>query len=250
MSKERPSTPDPQYNWTPGADPQTETEIEAFFDSPEIERLKVLMCNIGQRMWQKDYVDGNGGNLTIRVGDNLVLCTPTMISKGFMQPADMCLVDMEGKQLAGTRLSTSEVLTHIGIMKRQPDAKACCHAHPPEATGFAIAGVTPPRFLMPESEVFLSEIGLAEYRTPGSPECSELVGHLGIEHMVVLMGNHGVISRGKHIEIAYWRIEYLEALCKVYLTAREVLGSEKVPQITGENAKIVAGWHKAVSARM
>ncbi len=250
MSGKEPSTPDLQYNWTPGAGPQSEAEIDEFFTSLEIEGLKELMCDIGRRLWKKDYVDGNGGNLSIRVGDNLVLCTPTMISKGFMRPEDMCLVDMEGAQVAGTRLCTSEIHTHIGIMKRQPDAKACCHAHPPTATGFAIAGVVPPRFLMPESEVFLSEIGLAAYRTPGSPACSEIVGRLGVEHMAVFMCNHGVITRGKHIEMAYWRIEYVEALCRSYLVAREVLGGEAVPQIGGENAEIISRWYKEVSARM
>ena len=134
MSKQEPATSDPQYNWTPGADPKTEKEIETFFHSPEIEQLKKLMCEIGRRMWQRNYVDGNGGNLTIRVGDDVILCTPTLISKGFMQPEDICLVDMEGRQLAGTRVRTSEVLTHLGIMKRQRNAKACCHAHPPHTT--------------------------------------------------------------------------------------------------------------------
>ena len=82
---------------------------------------------------------GNGGNIAIRLGEDIALCTPTLICKGFMTPADMCLVDLDGKQLAGTRKRTSEAMTHFGIMKRQPAAKACVHAHPPHATAFAIA---------------------------------------------------------------------------------------------------------------
>ncbi len=107
------------------------------------------MCDIGRRIWEKDYVDGNGGNITIRVGDNLVLCTPTLISKGFMRPEELCLIDLDGRQLAGTRKRTSEALTHLGIMKRQPAAKACVHAHPPHATAFAIANVRHP--VLPDS---------------------------------------------------------------------------------------------------
>ena len=103
MSRHEPATPDLQYNWTPGADPKTEKEIETFLNSPEIKRLKELICDIGGRLWQRGFVDGNGGNLTIRVGDNLILCTPTLISKGFMKPGDICLVDMDGRQLAGAR---------------------------------------------------------------------------------------------------------------------------------------------------
>ena len=135
--------------------------IQQFFTSPAVEAVKAQMCDIGRRMWEKDYVDGNGGNITARVAENLVLCTPTLISKGFMKPCDMCLIDLEGNQVAGTKKRTSEALTHLGIMKRQPKARACVHAHPVHATAFAVASVIPPSCLIPEAEVFLGEIGLA-----------------------------------------------------------------------------------------
>jgi L-fuculose-phosphate aldolase len=111
---------------------------------PAIVAIKQRMVDIGKRMWAREYTDGNGGNLTIRVGDNLVLCTPTLVSKGFMTMEQMCLVDMEGKQLAGKYKRTSECMTHLAIMKRQPKCKACCHAHPPHGTAFAVAGVRRP----------------------------------------------------------------------------------------------------------
>ncbi len=249
MSRQKPHTPDPRYTWTPGADPKTGKEIHRFFHSAEMERLKEMLCDIGRRMWQKNFVDGNGGNLTIRVGDNLILCTPTMISKGFMQPDDMCLVDMEGRQLAGNRERTSEVLTHIGIMKRQPNAKACCHAHPPTATGFAIAALVPERFLTPEAELFLGEIGIAEFRMAGSPECSEIVGELGVNHTVILMANHGVITRATHIEMAYWRLEIVETLCRNHLVARELKGNGEIPQIRGDAAEKLSNAYTAISAQ-
>ena len=129
-----PILPDYEFKWTPGNDPKTPTEIQAFFHSPAIVELKQRMVDIGKRMWAREYTDGNGGNLTIRVGDNLVLCTPTLVSKGFMTLEQMCLVDLEGKQLAGKFKRTSECMTHLAIMKRQPKAKACCHAHPPHGT--------------------------------------------------------------------------------------------------------------------
>jgi len=211
-------------------EPKTPKEIETFFHSQEMEQLKAVMCDIGGRMWQRGFVDGNGGNLTIRVGEDLVLCTPTLISKGFMKPDDMCLVTMDGEQVAGVLKRTSEVLTHLGIMKRQPNAKACCHAHPPTATGFAIAGSSPRRFLTPEAEIFLGEIGLAEFREPGSPECSDVVGALAPDHTAIFMCNHGVITWGKDIEMAYWRMENVETLCVNQLVAQELKGSEPLPQ--------------------
>src|SRR6185503_7683538 len=106
-------------------------ELETYFRSPAAHALKEQLCDIGRRLWQREYVDGNGGNIAIRVGEDIALCTPTLVSKGFMKPEDMCLVDFEGNQLAGTKKRTSEILMHLQIMKRQPKAVATCHCHPP-----------------------------------------------------------------------------------------------------------------------
>lgn len=230
-----PTVPDYEFKWTPGSDPKTPAEIQAFFYSPAMEELKNRMVDIGRRMWARDYTDGNGGNLTIRVGDNLVLCTPTLISKGFMTPEDMCLVDMDGKQLAGTRKRTSECMTHLAIMKRQPKAKACCHAHPPHATAFAVAKVRPPTCLIPEAEVFLGEIGMSPYQTPGTPANAAAVGEAAIDNMAVLMENHGVITWGKDIEDAYWKMENTDSYCRTVWVASQ-LGKPLTP-ITGGQAK-------------
>ncbi len=231
-----PILPDYEYHWIPGTDPKTPAEIEAFFHSEPIHQLKERMVEIGQRMWAREYTDGNGGNLTIRVGDNLVLCTPTLVSKGFMTVEQMCLVDMEGKQLAGKYKRTSECMTHLAIMKRQPKAKACCHAHPPHGTAFAVAGVQPPTCMIPEAEVFLGQIGMAEYRTPGTPANAEVVGNAAVDHMAVLMVNHGVITWGKDIEDAYWKMENVESYCKTVWVASQLNGG-KLLTITGGQAK-------------
>lgn len=231
-----PMVPDYEFRWQPGNDPQSPGDIHDFFHSAEVETLKVRMADMGERMWKKNYTDGNGGNLTIRVGDNLVLCTPTLISKGFMQPEDMALIDLDGNQLAGTRKRTSECLTHMAIMKRQPKAKACCHAHPPHATAFAVAGVQPPTCMIPEAEVFLGQIGMAEYQTPGTPANAVAVGEAAIEHMSVLMINHGVITWGKDIEDAYWKMENTDAYCQTVLLAMQLKGSDLLT-ITGGQAK-------------
>ncbi|MDF3128496.1 class II aldolase/adducin family protein [Kiritimatiellaeota bacterium B1221] len=238
-----PTVPDYEYKWTPGNEPKTPAEYHAFFHSPEITVLRERMAAIGERIWNKDYVDGNGGNLTIRVGDNMVLCTPTLISKGFMKAEDMCLVDMNGTQLAGTRKRTSEVMTHIGIMKRQPKAKACCHAHPPHATAFAVASVVPPTCMIPEAEVFLGQIGLAPYQTPGTPENADTVGEIGVNHQSVLMENHGVITWGKDIEDAYWKMENTDAYCKTVWMASQLKGGE-LKTISGSQAKELIGIRK------
>lgn len=231
-----PTVPDYEFRWTPGKDPKTPAEIAAFFNSPEIQILKERMCDIGRRMWAKDYTDGNGGNLTIRVGDNLVLCTPTLISKGFMTPDDIALIDLDGKQLAGSRKRTSEAMTHIGIMKRQPMCKACCHAHPPHATAFAVAKVQPPTCLIPEADIFLGKIAIAPYQTPGSQENADTVGEVGKDNQCVLMANHGVITWGKDIEDAYWKMENADAYCKTIWVASQ-LGKDLGEGVGGAKAK-------------
>src|SRR5271157_4671468 len=176
---------------TPSSAP---SKIAAFFNSPEVRALKLQLCEMGRRLWSRAYVDGNGGNMAVRVGENLALCTPTLVSKGFMKPDDMCLVDLEGNQLAGAKKRTSEILMHVQIMKRQARAAATVHCHPPHATAFAVAGVEPPTCLHQEMEVCIGEVPIAPYRTPGTPELGKLVADLTDHHNTILMANHGVVS--------------------------------------------------------
>jgi L-fuculose-phosphate aldolase len=210
----------------PGAVPQPDSsgnELERFFNSSEMHALKEQICDIGRRLWGRAYVDGNGGNISIRVGENRVLCTPTLVSKGFMKPADLCLVDLDGNQLAGETKRTSEILMHLQIMKQQPKAKAVVHCHPPHATAFAVAGVEPPSCMIPEIEVFIGRVPVAPYRTPGTPEMGKLVADLAGEHNTILMGNHGAVSWSHlSVEDAYFKMEILEAYCRTVVVATQL----------------------------
>jgi len=230
-----PILPDYMYRWEDKQDPQTPAEIAQFFNSPEIETQKERMCEMGRRMFQREYTDGNGGNMVVRVGHNLFLTTQTLISKGFMTPETICLVDWDGKQLAGKYKRTSECMTHLGIFRNQPKCRATCHAHPVHATAFAVAGVEPPSCMIPEAEVFLGKIGVAPYRTPGSPENAEVIGAMGKDYQAILMVNHGAITWGEHIEDAYWKMENIESYCKVIWIA-QTLG-KGMKTITGSEAK-------------
>src|SRR5580658_2913759 len=201
----------------------TPSKIEAFFNSPEIHALKLQLCDIGRRLWSRAYVDGNGGNIAIRVGENLALCTPTLVSKGFMKPEDMCLVDLEGNQLAGAKKRTSEILMHLQIMKRQARAAATVHCHPPHATAFAVAGIEPPTCMIPEIEVFIGKVPIAPYRTPGTPEMGKLVADLTDHHNTILMANHGVVAWSHvSVEDAYFKMEIIEAYCRTVTVAAQL----------------------------
>ena len=200
----------------------SKSELESFFNSPYARHLKEQICEMGHRLWKRAYVDGNGGNMAIRVGEEIAICTPTLVSKGSLKPEDMCLVDFEGNQLCGTKKRTSEILMHLQMMKRQPKAIATCHCHPPYATAFAVAGIAPPTCMLPEYEVFCA-VGIAPYRTPGSPEMGKLVADLTDEYNTILMANHGVVTWShNNIEEAYWRMEIIEAYCRTIVVAGQL----------------------------
>jgi L-fuculose-phosphate aldolase len=197
-------------------------KIEEFFNSSPMRTLKEQICEIGRRMWRRAYVEGNGGNLGLKVACDLVLCTPTLISKGFMTPADLCLVDMAGNQLAGEKKATSEISMHLQIMQLQPRATATVHCHPPNATGFAIAGMLPPTCILPEYELF-SSVAMAPYRTPGTAEMGKVVAELADQHNTILMANHGVVA-WSHLDIedAYFKIEIIESYCQTLLVVSQL----------------------------
>src|SRR5262249_46312594 len=113
-------------------------------------KLKEQICEIGRRVYAKGFAAANDGNISIRLNDREVLCTPTMMSKGFLKPEDLCVVDYEGKQLRGTRRRSSEILLHLAVYKHRPDVQAVVHCHPPHATAFAVAGLLIPKCILPE----------------------------------------------------------------------------------------------------
>src|SRR4051812_44048090 len=130
-------------------------------------KLKELMCEIGRRVYAKGFAAANDGNITVRLNEREVLCTPTMVSKGFMKPEDICKIDYEGKQLAGAKKRTSEALLHLAIYKARPDVHAVVPCPPPHATAFAVAREPIPKCVLPEVEVFLGEVPISRYETPG-----------------------------------------------------------------------------------
>lgn len=216
---------------------------EALFNSPEAQKIKEEICEIGRRLWARDMVDGNGGNISYRIGPNEVICTPTLVSKGFMKPEMMCMVDLEGNQLAGTWKRTSEITTHLAIYKGAPSAKSVVHAHPVYATAFAIAGVEPPQCLIPELEVFAGKVILAPYKTPGSKEMAETIQPLAAMHQSILMGSHGVICWGFGVEDAYWKMENTDSFCRTVLAAaplksRSMIPGEKVSELLDIRKKL------------
>ncbi len=228
-----PIVPSLVYHWQPGSDAITPEDIQRFFYSPEIMELKDAMIRTARKMWSRNMVDGNGGNITVRVGDNLVLCTPTLRSKGEVLADEVALIDLDGIQKAGWRKRTSEANTHLAIMKVQPKAKSVIHGHPPYSTAFAVANIEPPSCLCSEVEVFTGKIRLVEYHTPGSKEICDAVAKVGKDNPAILLANHGVMAWGSDVEDAYWKMENMETACQTIWVASQLNGG-KMPTISAE----------------
>jgi L-fuculose-phosphate aldolase len=184
--------------------------------------LKEEICDIGRRIYAKGFAAGNDGNISFRLGPNEVLCTPTLVSKGFMKPADLCIVDMEGNQLDGARKRSSEILLHLTIMKERPDVNAVVHCHPPHATAFAVAREPIPQCVLPEVEIFLGEVPITRYETPGGQKFADTVKPFVKHANVMILANHGTVSCGETVERAYWWTEILDAYCRILMLAKDL----------------------------
>ncbi|MFP5238150.1 MAG: class II aldolase/adducin family protein [Acidobacteriota bacterium] len=191
-------------------------------NSVEAAALRAEIIAVGRKLWTRQYVDGNGGNISVRLGLKYVLCTPTMISKGDLQPDDICLCDLEGRILVGDRDRTSELLLHLEIYKAQAQARAIVHCHPPYATAFAMTGSAPPNGLLPEYEFFIGPAAVSPYETPGTKAFAETVLPFVRDHNTILLANHGVVFWADTVTHAEWMTEILDTYCKTYLIAQQI----------------------------
>lgn len=209
------------------------------FHSPAVQAIKKEIVRTGRKLWQRQYVDGNGGNISARVSDKYVVCTPTLLSKGDLRVEDLVLVDLESRLICGHRPQTSELLLHLEIYKCVPQAKAVIHCHPPYATAHAVAGVVPMGNLVPEQEVFVGPVALSPYETPGTPEFARTVHSLAKEHNTILLANHGVVCWADTVTHAEWYVEIVDTYCKTILIASEL--RPKLKEISpGKIAELLA----------
>src|SRR5687768_13482083 len=185
-------------------------------------KLKEQMAEVGRKIWLKGFCAGNEGNHSYRLGEDRVLCTPSLISKGNLKPDDMCIVDMEGKQVSGKRKRTSEINLHLAIYKARPDVRAVIHSHPPHATAFAVAGVDLPTCIHPEAEVFLGAVKTAKYVTPGDTRLGESILPYVKDSNTILLQSHGVVCFHPDLEQAYYQLEIVDAYARILLLAKQV----------------------------
>ncbi len=194
--------------------------------SESITELKQQMCEVGRRIWQRGFCAGNEGNHSARIGDDRFLCTPTGLSKGFLEPADLIVVDGQGRQVEPNsrgRKPTSEIKVHLAIYRVRPDVRAVIHSHPPHATAFAIANVPLPEGVHPEAEVFLGKVRTARFAMPSTQALPEsLLPLIKPDTNTLLMGNHGSVSFSNSLIDAYYKLEILDAYCRILILCKQI----------------------------
>jgi L-fuculose-phosphate aldolase len=192
-----------------------------------VEALRADIVEVGRRMYARGYTASNDGNISVRIGDDRLLMTPKSVCKGFMTPDMMCVTDLAGKKLEGDRDPSSEMLMHLEVYRQRPDVRAVVHAHPPTATGFAVAGIPLDRAVLAEVLTTLGSIPLAEYATPSTSELPDAVRKYIKAHDGMLLANHGALTVGGDLYSAYYKMETVEHFARISLVAR-LLGRENL----------------------
>jgi L-fuculose-phosphate aldolase len=208
-------------------------------------RLREELVQYGAMLGRLGFTPATSGNLSVRLDEGRVLVTPTGVSKAEMKPEDMVIVDLNGRQLSGSRKVTSEVGMHLAVYQGRSDVRAVIHSHPPIATGFACAGRGLDEVLCQEAVMTLGLVPLAEYATTGTGEVAASLRPLLEDHDAILLANHGAVSYGDTLLSAFNKMETLEHLAHIHLVAHQlgtarVLSQAEIDQLRGAKAKYVA----------
>jgi L-fuculose-phosphate aldolase len=201
-------------------------------------QLRADIVEVGRRMYARGYTASNDGNISVRLDGGRLLMTPKSVCKGFMTPEMMCVTDLEGRKLQGDRDPSSEALMHLEVYRQRPDVNAVVHAHPPIATGFAVAGIPLDRPVLAEVLTTLGSVPIAEYATPSTRELPEAVRKYISAHDGMLLANHGALTVGADLFSAYYKMETIEHFARISLVARllgreNLLAREEVTRLQG-----------------
>lgn len=190
----------------------------------------VAVC---RRLYEKGLIAGPDGNISVRLSAGSILITPAALSKVDVTPDDLVEVSMDGVRISGYREPSSEVHLHVRLYTRRPDVQAVVHAHPPTATGFAVAGEGFESYVLPELVYQMGRVPLVPYATPGTPAVADAFEPFIAGHDAFLMANHGATTTGPSLLIAHQRMESVEHSARILLTAR-LLG--RVTELSAEQA--------------
>lgn len=202
--------------------------------------IKNEICEIGKRIYNRNMVAANDGNISVKLNDNEFLCTPTGVSKGFMTPEYICKVDKDGMVIEASEgfRPSSEIKMHMRVYKERPDVMSVVHAHPMYATAFAIAGIPLTQPIMPEAVITLGSVPIAEYGTPSTEEIPDAISKYLPYYDAVLLENHGALTYGDSLLNAYHKMESVEFYAQLLFLSKQ-LGGPK--ELSGEQVQRLYG---------
>ena len=194
--------------------------------------IKEQICDIGRRIYNRNMVAANDGNISVKLNDNEFLCTPTGVSKGFMTPEYICKVDAKGNVLEANEgfKPSSEIKMHMIVYEKRPDVGSVVHAHPVFATSFAIAGIPLTQPIMPEAVITLGSVPIAPYGTPSTMEIPDAVEPFLDSYDAVLLENHGALTWSSDLLAAYMKMESLEFYAELLYRSKMLGGPQEFTQ--------------------
>lgn len=192
--------------------------------------LREQICDICHKMWQLGWVAANDGNVSAKLEDGTYLATPTGISKSFITPEKLVHINHQGEILDGLPgfRPSSEIKMHLRCYSEREDVGAVLHAHPPVATGYAVANVPLDEYSMIETVIALGSVPVTPYGTPSTYEVPDHIAPYLGEHDAMLLQNHGALTVGADVITAYYRMETLELFAKISLNARLLGGAQEI----------------------
>lgn len=191
-------------------------------------QAKKAIIDIGKRMYVRNFVAANDGNISVKTGDNEVWATPTGVSKGYMKKKMLVKVDLDGNILEGTCKPSSELKMHLRAYQENEEIRAVCHAHPPVCTCYAIAGVPLTAPVLAEAVITLGDVPIAPYAKLGSREVPEAVAPFCHTHNGILLANHGAVTWAEEPYAAWYRLESMEYYANILLITEHILGRQNL----------------------
>ena len=221
----------------------------------EKEAAKAII-DIGQRMYVRNLVAANDGNISVRISKKEILATPSGVSKGFMKKKMLIVTDLDGNVLRGEGRPSSELKMHLRAYKENPAIMSVCHAHPPISTAFGIAGIPLDKPILAEAVISLGNVPVLPYAELGSDEIPNVMAPYFKSHNGVILANHGVTTWGADPYSAFYRMESIEYYAYITMLTDKILGSsnslnkDQIDALIGMREKfgITAGGYPACSS--
>jgi len=194
-----------------------------YYDETQVRRE---ICEIGKKLYNKEFVAANDGNISVKINDNQIIVTPTGVSKGEMKPDSLVKMNLDGTVVEGESKPSSEVKMHLKVYQLNPNVNAVVHAHPPLATAFAVTRIPLGRPILSEAVVNLGVVPVTDYALPGTDEVPRSIEPYVKDYNAVLLANHGLLTWGSDLTQAFFRMESVEHYCKIMIYSDQI-GSPK-----------------------